>query len=494
MIDSIRKFKERDFFSNNLNDNEFYYNILPFRFHPFQENLEIIVNEVGDYVICPRGTAKNIVERKVERHSELYADLISNFIIYEGIVPNLIDIIATRYRSTKSFLDDFTSLHIFVISLRCNHTCHYCQVSRQTEDKTEFDISIENLNLSIDLMFKSPSPHLTMEFQGGEPLLAFDLVKYAVERAEDIRKETKRNITYVICTNSTVFTDEILAFCRTYDILISTSLDGPEYLHNQNRFKKGKSSYKEVIDGIQLARTVLGKNKVSALMTTSKLSLKNPIEIIDTYIQNEFESIFLRPISPYGFALKSERRNKYDVSDFFDFYKKGLLYILECNAKGVFFVEEYACIILSKVLSPFPVGYVDLQSPSGIINSVIVYNYDGNIYASDESRMMAENNDFTFRLGHVATSSYEEIFFGDKARRITSLSINECLAGCSECAFQSYCGSDPVHNYKTQKDLEGFRPTSEFCSRNMKIIELLFDLLVNYPNADKIFRTWINRV
>ena len=40
-------------------------------------------------------------------------------------------------------------------------------------------------------MFKSPNKHLTMEFQGGEPLLSFELVKYGVLRAQKIAIKKK---------------------------------------------------------------------------------------------------------------------------------------------------------------------------------------------------------------------------------------------------------------------------------------------------------------
>ncbi len=65
------------------------------------------------------------------------------------------------------------------------------------------------------------------------------------------------------------------------------------------------------------------------------------------------------------------------------------------------------------MLTPFTTGFVDLQSPAGIINSVVVYNYDGYVYASDESRRLAEYHDYTFRLGHV-TDKYENLFYGKK--------------------------------------------------------------------------------
>ena len=71
-----------------------------------------------------------VIQRSInkENDAELFGDLIANFFISEDQVPPLIDIYATRYRTKKSFLDTFTSLHLFVVSLRCEHTCHYCQV------------------------------------------------------------------------------------------------------------------------------------------------------------------------------------------------------------------------------------------------------------------------------------------------------------------------------------------------------------------------------
>lgn len=450
-----------------------------------------MVNEVGDYLICPRGTATRIVQRDIARDDEIYADLVTNFIISEKPTPDLIDVLATRYRTKKSFLDTFTSLHIFVITLRCNHSCHYCQVSRQTEDKLEYDMSFEHLDMAIDLMFRSPAPDVTMEFQGGEPLLAFDKVKYAVERALALNEKHRKNITFVICTNITIVSDEILEFCKKHRILISTSLDGPAFIHDKNRPKSGANSYEMVVEGLRRTRTVLGEDMVSALMTTSRLSLDYPEEIIDAYLENGFDHIFLRPIHPYGFAMRNEKKNKYEAERFIDFYKKSLQYILEINRNGVRFVEDYAVIILRKMLTPFPIGFVDLQSPSGIINNVIVYNYDGGVYASDESRMLAENNDQTFRLGSVG-DRYEDLFYGSKAWTFAQHWSNEALAGCSECGFQTFCGADPVRHWATQGDFEGYRPTSGFCKKNMEIIRFIFELMDRDPSVERIFRSWFN--
>jgi His-Xaa-Ser system radical SAM maturase HxsB len=482
-----RKFKDQDFYQQDIS----HYYLLPFKFHRLNNGREVLVNEVGDYLIVPSGTSAKIVNREIEKSNDLYPSLISNFIISEKKIPDLIDVLATRYRTKKSFLDNFTALHIFVVTLRCNHSCHYCQVSRVTEKKNEFDISIENLEAGIQHMFKTPSPSITMEFQGGEPLLAFDKVQYGVERALELNKAYNKELSFVICTNATVISEDILDFCKSNDILISTSLDGPENIHNPNRPKSGAKSYELVIEGIEKMRNVLGHDRVSALMTTTLLSLEHPVEIINEYIHNGFSSIFLRPISPYGFALKNPQRNNYQAEKFLDFYKKGLDYILSLNKEGHFFVEDYTTVILKKILTSFPIGYVDLQSPAGMINNVIVFNYDGFVYATDESRMLAENGDFTFRLGHVQ-DSYSSLYYGDKAKRFSEHWANESLAGCSDCGYQSYCGADPVYHYADQGDLEGYRPNSAYCKKNMGIIDHIFELIDKEGETVlPIFYSWI---
>jgi His-Xaa-Ser system radical SAM maturase HxsB len=482
-----RKFREIDQF--DLNERSQYY-LLPFRFQRITDEKEIIVNEVGDYLLLSNGTFERIVKRQLDKvnDSELYGDLIANFFISEEPIPPLIDVLATRYRTKKLFLNYFTGLHIFVISLRCEHTCHYCQVSRVTQNRDLYDMSIANIDKGIEIMFKSPNPHVTMEFQGGEALLAFDNIKYAVEKAERIAQEIGKGLTKVICTNLALINEEILEYCKEHAILISTSLDGPKYVHDKNRHKPHSSSYELAVKGIELSRKVLGHDRVSALMTTTKLSLDYPLEIVDEYFNLGFQGIFLRNISPYGFALKTDK-SKYETDKFLTFYKKALDRILEYNFSGHYFTEDLAKIFLTKILTPFNVGFVDLQSPAGLINGVIVFNYDGGVYATDESRMLAEQKDYTFKLGTL-DDNYNDLFFGKKAQNIAQLWANEALTGCSECAFQQYCGADPVHNHATQGDMYGYRPNSDFCQKNMEIIRYLIELMESDKRIKNIFERW----
>ena len=467
------------------------YRVLPFRFIALDLAREILVNEAGEYVVAPTGTADAVVRRKLDVESELYRRLRAGQFLFDDRSSPLLDVLATKYRTKRSFLDGFTKLHIFVVTLRCEHSCLYCQVSRQSADRTRYDMSEETARRALDLMFQSPAPLLTLEFQGGEPLLNFNLIRFIVPLARKRAAKLGKSLDVVVATNLAIVTDEMLFFFRDEKVDISTSLDGPAFIHNANRPRPGANSHELTVRNIERAREVLGREHVAALMTTTRLSLDHPIEIIDEYVRLGFRSIFLRPISPYGFAVRTHAKTGYETERFLDFYKKGLAHIIELNRQGVDLSEGWARILLTKILTPFATHYVDLQSPAGAGIGVAVYNYDGDVYASDESRMLAEMGDRRFRLGNVH-DHYRTIFGGERLAEMVESSVVESLPGCSDCAFQSYCGADPVFHYATHGDMIGHRPTSEFCRRNMAIIRHLFSLLATEdPELFRIFFAWI---
>lgn len=462
------------------------YALLPFNFITIS-NQEVLINELGDFVVAPIGTLQSIISHTLS-DTQLYKTLVANYFLTEEVLPSLLDIYASRLRTKKGFLDDRTSLHIFVLTLRCNQNCTYCQASSQEELSKHCSMSIEDMTASVQMMFHSPSPHLTMEFQGGEPSLEINLIRHGIEAAEEINKVEKRKLTYVLCTNCRSLSDELLSVCKQYNVLISTSLDGPSYIHNKNRGRN--DSYEKTIEGISKARMALGNDVVSALMTTSELALDFPKEIVDEYVKDGFNGIFLRALNPYGLAAQNDDWREYNKR-FIEFYKTSLDYIISLNKNGHFFREEYASIILRKMLTPYTTGFVDLQSPAGTINSVIVYNYDGYVYASDESRMLAEIHDYSFRLGKV-TDRYEDVFCGSLARKMGKVWANEALAGCSSCPIKTFCGADPVRHHSTQGDMYGFRPTSMVCEKNKAIIEYILSLIIERGDeVMPIFKSWV---
>ncbi|WP_305463350.1 hypothetical protein [Photobacterium leiognathi] len=243
--------------------------------------------------------------------------------------------------------------------------------------------------------------------------------------------------------------------------------------------RRAATATKKVIRSFDMVRELYGELRLSALMTTTKESLNYPKEIIDEYVRQGLHQVFIRELNPYGFAEKAARKIGYTTDEFLQFYKEMLDYIIEINKKGIPFEECFAGLILRKLMTPWSIGFVDLQSPTGTGFNVTLYNYNGKVYPSDESRMMAETGDDTFCLGNVLTDSYEQLFFGEPMQLIASAALNEALPACSDCAYAPFCGSEPVRRLQTQGDVVGHRPTDSYCYRNKAIIQHIINLWLN---------------
>ena len=464
--------------------------LLPFRFDRAGSDGYLVSNMVGDFVRLSADEFDRLVDERVSPGDGLYEKAYSaNLITREGQSAQL-QLLAARLRSRMAFLREPSGLHMFVVTLRCEHSCPYCQVSRQSTDRTRFDMSETIAERALRIALESPSSRIKIEFQGGEPLLNFPLITKIVENAKLAAPKVGKKIEFVIASNLALLTDDILAFCKRNNVLLSTSLDGPADLHNRNRPRPGGNSYELAVKGIKAAQRVLGADRVGALMTTTEASLDRVEEIIDEYIALGLDGIFLRPLSPYGFAIKTKQIRKYDAKRWLDFYARGLRYILDINRKGQNFFEFYTLLLLRRMLTDQPIGYVDLRSPAGIGLGALVYNYDGKVFASDEGRMLAEMGDTTFELGHVERDDYRSLILSDKLLDLIGSSLTQCAPECLNCVYESHCGADPVYHHATQSDPVGLKPLSGFCARQKGVLGTILDLLDHSPQDAAVLRRW----
>jgi His-Xaa-Ser system radical SAM maturase HxsB len=481
----VARFLESEAFVQRANPVE----VLPFRFERRRDDI-LVSNIAGDFTRLSPGDFESFVRLDVEPGSPLYEKLYAGHLITRRDQRAQHQLLGLRLRSRMAFLRELTPLHLFVVTLRCEHSCPYCQVSRQSTDRSRYDMSEETAHRALAIALDSLAAHIKIEFQGGEPLLNFPLIKKIVAAAAEAAPAKGKKIDFVIASNLALLTDEHLAFCKAHGVLLSTSLDGPADLHDKNRPRPGSNSHELAVKGIMRAREVLGEDRVGALMTTTERSLDRVEEIVDEYLRLELDGIFLRPLSPYGFAVKTKQFQRYDARRWFEFYERGLRHILAVNRKGRYFPEFYSALILRRMLTDNPIGYVDLRSPAGIGLGALVYNYDGRVFASDEGRMLAEMGDNAFELGHVEKDSYRSLILSDKLIDSVSSSLTQCAPECADCVFEPHCGADPVYHHATQHDPVGIKPFSEFCLRQKSIMSLLLEILDGSPEDAAILRRW----
>lgn len=450
--------------------------VLPFRFLRRGDRV-LITSLAGEHTWLTTSDFTRLVKGKIEADDPVRPELESIQVLGGSSSALARHLLAVKLRTRAAWMAEFTRLHLFIVTLRCNQSCPYCQVSRAAEAcDSRFDMAPADAMRAIDLMFDSPARHLTIEFQGGEPTLRFDLVRLVVDEVERRNVVEGRRIRFVLASNATDLSADVLAYMRDHGMVLSTSLDGPADLHNANRPYQSRrtSCHADVLRNLDNARNALGERAVSALMTTTRKSLDRAEDIVAEYRRVGLRSVFARSLSPFGFAARGGK--PYSMGEFLVFYQSLLSAVIGANRQGYAMTEVFARLLARRILTHFPTGYVDLQSPTGAVLGAMVYNYDGDVYPSDEARMLAEAGDTSLRLGNVR-DDYTALVDGPVARALVDASIHASMPGCTDCALSPWCGADPVYHWATQGDPVGRRPESDFCRKHMATILHVLDLL-----------------
>jgi His-Xaa-Ser system radical SAM maturase HxsB len=469
--------------------NEALDHLTPIRFERASDGSIIVTSLAGEWALLSADQFDSLIENRVNDPS-LRRELIQKQILTSGNPKFDRQLLATKLAYRYRGLPTMCGLHIFVVTLRCEHSCHYCQVSRRSSSKIEFDMPLDVADKAIDRVFESTSQNVKIEFQGGEPLLNLPLIEYVVTTASERAKRLNRQIDFVIASNLALLDDAAIDLARTYGIAFSTSIDGPPAIHNKARPRPGNDSFERAARGIQRIQSELGKDRVSAIMTTSINNFMSAREVIDTYCDLGLREVFLRQMSPFGFAARRRQFQKTRGKGWIDFYVDGLEYVIEINRRGIEMAELTAAAYLRKMLRNDIGGYVDLMSPTGAGLATLVYNYDGNVYMSDEGRMLKEMGDTTFCLGDVRENSFDQLLSKQQCIDSVADSFSWSATSCSTCALEPFCGSDPVYHQATQGSFAGYKPISDFCLRTKSIVPELMRLYKQDEFTQLLFEKW----
>lgn len=462
-----------------------------FNFKEFDSKY-LITNDIGKFVIIEKNDFEKLVSRNNSLNEETKKTLNERFFIYNDR-EDFIDKSSKELRLKKNYLIQGTQLHIFVLTTYCNFSCIYCQASATNrKNKGNKFMTKEVAEKAVDIALQSPSTDISIEFQGGEPLANFEILKYVVQYANSRKEEANKNISYSVISNLTLLNEEMIRFFKENNVSVSTSIDGPEYLQNINRKCASGNSYRKTYEKIQLLKKEYNNsNYVQAIQTTSKFSLKYAREIVDEYINLGINTIFIRPLTPMGYAVNNWFNIGYTADEFLKFYKESLDYIIQRYISGQNIVEGHALMFLKNILTDNPMNYMELRSPCGGAIGQLAYNYDGNIYTCDEGRMLAEMGDESFKLGNVFENTLVDLIKNPVCKSLAISSCLEIIPGCNECVYSPYCGVCPVCNYKQYNDLFAPNPNSYRCKIYKGILDILFEKIINDKDALKVFNEWV---
>ena len=462
--------------------------LLPFKFDQLNDGTYFISNEAGFHRFLERDQLENLIDENVEELGpDLFNSLRRGLFLSDEKSPDYAPP-ALASAQAKRLLRDFQFSPTFMIvpTLRCDHACTYCQVSRASLSAKNYDLDPEKIPKILDLIRVMGAPPYKIEVQGGEPLVRFDLVNLIYDEAERVLGTDSFEM--VVTTSLSLISEDILSWAKNRNILFSTSLDGTALIHDENRILVKESSFGKVKRGILAIQESIGIGRVSTVTTVTRGLLENPKDIITAHKQLGLNDLFVRPISPYGFA-NTFHRTEYSFDEYMAFYDEFFQEIIKENLGGIPLVEHTARIHLKRVFDPNFNGYADLKSPSGVLLDCVMFNYDGRIFGSDEARMLQRAiGDIDFSCSTIDAVNFKnnplyEVILRD--------SVNSIQPGCEQCAYQPFCGSDPCQSISEQGEPVGDKSISTFCNFHKSMFQYLLWKYQTDLNARKIMERWI---
>lgn len=152
----------------------------------------------------------------------------------------------------------------------CQLACNYCQLKQPGSSMPELV-----LNKAIDLLMTTASKDCQIRFWGGEPLLAWDLIKKGIIYGENRARQANKILKFMVTTNGLLLDREKLEFISKHPVEVMFSLDGCRRSNMIHRLQKsGKDIYDKVSDSLRgLAKSGIPYfvNMVVSPLTAGKL-------------------------------------------------------------------------------------------------------------------------------------------------------------------------------------------------------------------------------
>ncbi|GAB0175103.1 MAG: hypothetical protein HHAS10_09820 [Candidatus Altimarinota bacterium] len=464
-----------------------------FRYKKMKSGDILITNDIGKYSFLTSGDFEKFISGELTGPKK---DELTEKLFYK--TPDYEEKLAALYLEKNKFLYYGPTLHMIVTTLRCNHKCEYCHAAVAPMTAKGLDMTLETAKNVVDTIFFSSSPSITIEFQGGESLVNWEVVQFITEYARQKAESLSKQLFLSIVSNLTLMSEEKLKWLLDHKVEICTSLDGDKLVHNAQRVWKEGDSFDTVSYWIKRINEEIKYRgapesfSIGALATWTKTSIKQYKEIIDTYVSLGLRSIGFRWLNPYGFATVERERMEFTPTEFLDFFQKGLDYVIEINKSGYKLREMITSVYLSKIFFNADGNFMDIRSPSGVAVGGVAYNYDGKVYAGDEARMLGRMGIEDFLLTPMLATgdqTMKAMAQSTVTRAALESSVIDGLPGYNDHVYKPYIGVDILYNFTQYGTI--FSNFSKDEKNKMQIIMLdyIFEKLQD-PENEKVFRSW----
>lgn len=138
---------------------------------------------------------------------------------------------------------------------KCNFACKYCFIYNYPRDWEGWvNMKLETAKRMCQWSLGRSGPHTnpSIHWFGGEPLVAFDLIKDTVEYGDKLFEGTGKSIRWGVTTNLALVTEEVNDFLRDHKFYTLCSVDGTKKSHDKYRvLRDGGGTWDQSIAGLK---------------------------------------------------------------------------------------------------------------------------------------------------------------------------------------------------------------------------------------------------
>ncbi len=346
-------------------------------------------------------------------------------------------IVEDRMYQKNDLKDVPVALNLFFTG-KCNLNCTYCFVDKRGQEKKTLDE--KSIKKSIDELFCYPGKRKVISFNGGEPLLEWDLLKrihlYAYKKAR--REQLALDI--VVVSNGTLLRQEMVDFFIKYKTILKVSVDGKKETHDKQRpLLRGssKSTFDLVMKNIQ---EINWKGMpVAASVVFTPQSLDSFAENIDFLAKKNFSFVEIYPdihaVWGKGDIIKLKKALKKFEQYYIESFKNGEAVFKNSLLDGI-------------------VNDVRLEKNESCVN--VQADCAGNYYVCDKVLSLPAEKRGEYEIGNIrdglADAQRLRLLSGLRAEIKKSAGLK-----CQACQYERYCfcpiGSYIFHKFEKKRNL-----------------------------------------
>lgn len=277
------------------------YNLSQFNnYFESSNNFLLISNSLSSSLIRIPECNKKLFFDKISNIDNVSKESINELESFGIIVPDFYNEEAIANVRILDTISENVLTLLIVPVFDCDFDCSYCYESF-FDKRMDYSI-IDNIEKYLIKNLKDKK-QLNICWFGGEPLLAFDIISYAMKKFYNICKKYKIIFNQSIITNGYNLTSEKIESLIKYNCShIQVTLDGDRNIHNKYRYLKNKGkTFDQIISNLKYIRDNVKSRflTVTIRVNVTKDIFQN-IENFISLLENEFnESKYFRVMWRY---------------------------------------------------------------------------------------------------------------------------------------------------------------------------------------------------